>query len=91
MRPSGLTLPKVHIEPEELPQSDTMDFLLGVPESSRGALEEESNVIFCIDTSGSMCVTTEMQGRIQLKLGAEKLAALQSLNPEGKNNLFRTI
>jgi len=65
-----------------MPQNDTMDFLLEVPESKSTSSEEE-NVIFCVDTSGSMGVTTEVQGRLQLKLGAEKLAALQALNTEG--------
>jgi len=66
-----------------MPQNDTMDFLLEVPESKSTSSEEENNVIFCVDTSGSMGVTTEVQGRLQLKIGAEKLAALQALNTEG--------
>jgi hypothetical protein len=36
-------------------------------------------VIFCIDISGSMCVTTEVPGKFELK-GQDRVQSLSSLN-----------
>jgi len=60
---------------EELPKTSTVDYLVAPPPeinagegSSSGVRPpSSSNVIFVIDTSGSMCVTTEIQGKAKLK------------------------
>ena len=48
---------------EEIPSSDDVTFLLSpapcTTESGRSG-EDASLVVFCVDTSGSMCVTTEV-------------------------------
>ena len=33
------------------------------------ASENDSTLIFCVDTSGSMNTTTEVQGKVDLKFG----------------------
>eukprot|EP00211_Chloroparvula_japonica_P004689 CAMPEP_0119128714 /NCGR_PEP_ID=MMETSP1310-20130426/6756_1 /TAXON_ID=464262 /ORGANISM="Genus nov. species nov., Strain RCC2339" /LENGTH=613 /DNA_ID=CAMNT_0007119079 /DNA_START=17 /DNA_END=1855 /DNA_ORIENTATION=+ len=45
------------LQPEEIPKSSCLDYLLE-PAPARG--EEDSYVVYCIDVSGSMCVTTEV-------------------------------
>ena len=54
--------------PEEIPTEEDTTYLLttaAAQASKEGHTEaisaEESLVVFCIDTSGSMCVTTEVQ------------------------------
>jgi len=73
----------VFIEREELPTSDTMDFIIR-PATMLTNEKDTSNTLFCIDTSGSMCVTTEVKGKAQLRGAADKLSELsRTLNPEG--------
>ena len=51
--------------PEEMPSEEDTTYLLtaaGVAQQDVGGVSsEESMVVFCIDTSGSMCVTTEVR------------------------------
>lgn len=60
-----------------------MDYILEPPSENmaKGASSSEKQLIFCIDISGSMCVTTEIEGKHELK-GAEARKRLQSLNTE---------
>ena len=37
-------------------------------------VEDTSLVVFCVDVSGSMCVTTAIQGKMQLKYGPNLIA-----------------
>ena len=61
------------IEPEEIPRGQIMDYML--MSSSQMIKENKSGgekkggitVIFCIDISGSMCVTEPINGNIKLK------------------------
>lgn len=62
----------VNLEPEEIPQTSTVDYELQPAKDSSD--ENTSNVIFCIDISGSMCVTSEIDQRLKLK-GMEKREA----------------
>ncbi len=66
-------LNSVSIEKEELPQSDELTYVLesapqamGKKEESK-ALAEDISLIFCIDVSGSMCVTQAVEGKAQMK------------------------
>eukprot|EP00727_Mastigamoeba_balamuthi_P004470 m51a1_g14020 hypothetical protein (541) ;mRNA; r:1106547-1108458 len=52
---------QVNVEKEELPTTDVVEYVIQPPQSSSSALP--STVIFCIDVSGSMCVTTELPSR----------------------------
>ena len=49
---------------EEVPTADDVTYLLSPAPSTAGSGrsgEDQSLVVFCVDTSGSMCVTTEVQ------------------------------
>jgi hypothetical protein len=49
---------EIHLAPEELPNRDTIDYLLeGAPEVNMN-VQDETAVIFCIDVSGSMNTAT---------------------------------
>ena len=71
---------KVLIDPEEFPKSDITDFI--IEPAPQSELVDDSYVVFCIDISGSMCVTTEVQGHIELKGNKELDFDLASLGPE---------
>lgn len=63
----------VNLEEEEIPTGDTMDYLLmsasQKAEEEQGFTEENKDIsiVFCIDISGSMCVSKPVEGAIQLK------------------------
>ncbi|KAL6079565.1 Circularly permutated Ras protein 1 [Balamuthia mandrillaris] len=89
----------VHIEEEEKPTTESGDYILELAEdpegSGNGSTEENGGkrkngpvVIFCIDISGSMCVTTEVMGRHKLKGGQSLLKMQQELNTEGADQFM---
>ncbi|KAH3765380.1 Ras GTPase [Pelomyxa schiedti] len=45
------------VDPDEVPKADTVDYILAPPPAD---VMFESVIVFCIDVSGSMCVTTEV-------------------------------
>eukprot|EP01129_Flabellula_baltica_P011097 TRINITY_DN4786_c0_g1_i2.p1 TRINITY_DN4786_c0_g1~~TRINITY_DN4786_c0_g1_i2.p1 ORF type:complete len:618 (+),score=146.75 TRINITY_DN4786_c0_g1_i2:353-2206(+) len=55
------------LEEEEIPTEDTIDFMLEPPTVVSQEVQDESIVVFCIDTSGSMCCTSEVESS-QFKL-----------------------
>lgn len=62
-------------ELEQMKQSASVDYLVKQPDvqvgnSSSAADDNAPVAIFCIDVSGSMCVTSEVQGKVQMR-GAE--------------------
>ena len=62
----------VNIEVEEIPRGQMMDYVLmsssqAFEESKEKAASEGITVIFCIDVSGSMCVTEPVAGKISIK------------------------
>eukprot|EP01022_Parablepharisma_sp_SALTPOND_P019152 TRINITY_DN3238_c0_g1_i1.p1 TRINITY_DN3238_c0_g1~~TRINITY_DN3238_c0_g1_i1.p1 ORF type:complete len:731 (+),score=92.14 TRINITY_DN3238_c0_g1_i1:5000-7192(+) len=68
----------VAIEKEELPQSDELTYVIQSAhqamqdkEESK-AIAEDVSIIFCIDTSGSMCVTQPVQGKVAVKYDKTK-------------------
>ncbi|KAK3097067.1 hypothetical protein FSP39_006081 [Pinctada imbricata] len=74
----------LEIEVEEIPKNNDVTFMLepSLSTSTSGPTGlDESLVIFCVDISGSMCVTTEVPGRINLR-GSSNLNRLQSLNTD---------
>ena len=56
------------IEKEEIPIKDDVVYMI---ESAleQGETDNDSTVIFCIDISGSMNSTSEVQGKVDLKFG----------------------
>jgi hypothetical protein len=81
---------EMRLDEEELPKEESMDYILEPPTEgvAKQANASEKVLIFCIDISGSMCVTTELRGRHQLK-GGENLQKLASLNTEGADQWMR--
>ena len=65
------------LEPEEMPKTHTVDYLMESAPVVRAADPGEELVVFCIDTSGSMCVTTELPGKVDLRGGGPSLAHLR--------------
>ena len=52
------------VEPEEIPKNDDVTFMIQPAMSTTASGEsgiDRSLIIFCVDTSGSMCVTTEVR------------------------------
>ncbi|CDW82116.1 type a von willebrand factor domain-containing protein [Stylonychia lemnae] len=63
---------KVQFEPEELPKSEAVNYIVEaaaqiIDKKNPGTGQKDISVIFCIDISGSMCVSLPVVGRHQLK------------------------
>jgi hypothetical protein len=72
----------VDLVDEEIPSMEDTTFMLTPAASTTASGRtgvDETLVVFCVDTSGSMCVTTEVPGKVKLR-GSERLSKLQSLN-----------
>lgn len=67
----------IQIEEGEIPRSESVDYIISPPTSSVSSTEA-SSVIFCVDISGSMGVSYEVEGTVSLK-GKEKVDRLQNL------------
>ena len=65
---------KVVIEEEEMPKSDSLTYVLESAQQSmmKKGGGEDITVMFCIDVSGSMCVTQPVQGAMNLKYNKVK-------------------
>eukprot|EP01091_Cochliopodium_minus_P009235 TRINITY_DN222_c0_g3_i1.p1 TRINITY_DN222_c0_g3~~TRINITY_DN222_c0_g3_i1.p1 ORF type:complete len:714 (-),score=288.87 TRINITY_DN222_c0_g3_i1:43-2184(-) len=59
----------VVIDEEEIPKEDTLDYLLEPAPELNDSRGDSNTILFLVDISGSMCVTTEVQGKIELKGG----------------------
>jgi len=61
---------EVNMEPEEIPKSETVNYILEaaaqVHDKKAGGLKQDITVVFCVDISGSMCVTEAVQGRFDV-------------------------
>lgn len=72
---------EVMIGEEEIPAAPAVTYLLEAPAQVQDALvggqaAQDISVIFCMDISGSMCVTQQVAGKHRLK--GDNLAALQA-------------
>ena len=47
---------------EEMPTEQVIDYIVE-PAPAAEVIADEINVLFCVDVSGSMCVTTQIEGR----------------------------
>eukprot|EP00484_Ammonia_sp_Unknown_P021778 CAMPEP_0197028056 /NCGR_PEP_ID=MMETSP1384-20130603/7855_1 /TAXON_ID=29189 /ORGANISM="Ammonia sp." /LENGTH=624 /DNA_ID=CAMNT_0042456999 /DNA_START=107 /DNA_END=1978 /DNA_ORIENTATION=+ len=69
----------VDLDDEEVPKQETIDYILAPPASADDAKQSEQNtdesqVIFCIDISGSMCVSQQIDSKhSQFKLRGSHL------------------
>jgi len=57
------------------------------PPKEKTKLTTSTTIVFCIDISGSMCVTTELVGK-KIKLKGDRTQELASLNNEGLNQFL---
>ncbi|GFN75620.1 circularly permutated ras protein 1 [Plakobranchus ocellatus] len=79
----------VDLELEEIPGTEDVTYLLApapFTASTSMAGLDRSLVVFCVDTSGSMCVTSEISGKVKLR-GNNQLRRLESFN-EGNESQF---
>ena len=61
---------QVHLEPEEIPTESKLVYVLETSEQvamERQGKNDSQAIIFCIDISGSMCVTQPVSGKVGLK------------------------
>mmetsp|Transcript_18563 Transcript_18563/g.55040 ORF Transcript_18563/g.55040 Transcript_18563/m.55040 type:complete len:772 (+) Transcript_18563:121-2436(+) len=74
----------VDLDDEELPTAETVDYILK-PAPRVVASDVESIVIFCVDTSGSMCVSTAVPGRHKFRGSRTEAMAreLATFNDDG--------
>ncbi|ELP86654.1 hypothetical protein EIN_092190 [Entamoeba invadens IP1] len=78
--------------PEELPDTQTVDYILEAPvEQKTAETAEDSTLVYCIDTSGSMSINVDSNfGRMQTRLDVVKSAlksqikALSATKPNTK-------
>lgn len=69
---------QVHLEPEEIPTESKLVYVLETSEQvamERQGKNDSQAIIFCIDISGSMCVTQPVSGKVGLK--TSKLSELK--------------
>ena len=75
----------VAMDAEEVPTEGSYDYMLApAPEAPAGSAapsEDGGVVVFCVDTSGSMCVTTEVAGRHLLR--GDRSADMQNMTMAG--------
>jgi hypothetical protein len=57
---------ELDLDAEEIPKSDSRDYVIE-PAPEDGKEKQDGAVIFVVDTSGSMCVTTEVPGNVRIK------------------------
>lgn len=74
----------IDVEDEEVPKVDDVTFMLEPALSTTASGPkgtDESLIVFCIDISGSMCQTTEVPGKIQLR-GSANLHSIQRMQED---------
>jgi hypothetical protein len=77
---------------EELPQTPTVDYLVQpapVVESSSSSFSTESCIVFAVDVSGSMCVSTAVNGKFELRGAKEREDEFKELLAEHKDYQHR--
>lgn len=66
-----LTKNPVQLEPEELPKTDAVNFILEaaaqIHDKKAGGQGTDVSVVFCVDISGSMCVSQPIRGYHKIK------------------------
>lgn len=70
------TLNSPVLEEEEIPKVDSIDYLIKPPPEAKSA--DETAVVYCIDISGSMGVTSEVTGELKIKVLTPSSAFLNS-------------
>ena len=55
----------VIVEKEEIPTEESVNYVLEVNEEQKAKSQSDVSVIFCLDISGSMWVTTPVEGKVK--------------------------
>ena len=86
---------KISIEAEELPKTDDIFFMLKsatqqLETTTTTTQDQDISVIFCIDFSGSMCVSSEIQVKDELRhgLSAEEYEMLKDFIEDNASQLL---
>lgn len=60
---------KVELEDEEIPKSESIDYVIPTIGEGAGSRKSENSdiIVFCIDISNSMCITSEVSGAFKFK------------------------
>jgi len=70
----------VNVDAAEIPKEESLDYIVSTPSEMR-IVHDDDLIVFCIDISGSMGISYEVEGSFSLK-GEEKVKKLQSLKTE---------
>ena len=67
---------EVCLDSEEIPKANVVNYLVEaaaqVQDKKIGGAEQDISVVFCIDISGSMCVTEAVEGKHQIRGDKQK-------------------
>ena len=77
----------VDIEEEEIPKTNCMDYIAIPPPEIDDDDGSYSNIIFCIDTSGSMCVTSELTSKINIKGKTKREENIQKIRNQQQDDI----
>ncbi|GAM19920.1 hypothetical protein SAMD00019534_030950 [Acytostelium subglobosum LB1] len=50
----------LHIDKAEIPGKDSVEYILSAPNAGEGLNKDDSIIVYCVDVSGSMGITTEV-------------------------------
>lgn len=82
------TVNKVNLEPEELPKDSDLEYIIGEVAGGNAPAysENDTMVLFCIDTSGSMCVTSTVTSQSSSKAAGKNVnSSLSKFVERGAN------
>lgn len=79
----------VNIEKEEIPTDEAVNYILEVDEAKKNKSSSDVSNIFCLDVSGSMCVTTAVEGKVNIK--GDRVNEMQDLMKfsDGSDQFFK--
>lgn len=79
----------INLEKEEIPTEDVVNYILEVDEIKDNKSKSDVSVVFCLDISGSMCVTTPVDGKLKVK--GDRLKEIQDLMKfsDGSDQFFK--
>ena len=58
---------RIDLDPEEMPRTSTIEYIVEAAPPAAETADDVANIIFCIDISGSMCVTMEVDKNAVIK------------------------
>ena len=79
----------VNVDKEEVPTEESVNYILEIDEMQKNKSQSDVSVIFWLDVSGSMWVTTPVEGKVKIK--GDRLKELQELMKfsDGSDQFFK--